>query len=79
MNKTHTHTPQTPVYKGGGDSPLLGAFKKIDRLAQRHSSGGTGVGGSISLPLVQGEDPVQEGCSAEPRTTQPGGIDGPER
>lgn len=77
MNKTHT--PPTPVYKVGGDSALLGEFKKIDRLAQRHSSGGTDVGGSTSLPLVQGEGPVWEGCSAEPRTTQPGGVDSPER
>ena len=40
MNKTHTAPHLTPVYKGGGDSTLLGEFKKISRLAQRHSSGG---------------------------------------
>ena len=79
MHKTHTHTPLTPPYTQEEEIPpcLESSRRSIGWL--KDSFGGTGVGRSISLPLVQGEAPVQEGSSAEPRTTQPGGVDGPER
>ena len=79
MNKTHTAPHLTLYTKEEEIPPCLESSRRSVGWLKDTVLGGTDVGGSTSLPLVQGEGPVREGCSAEPRTTQPGGVDGPER
>lgn len=77
MNKTH---PPQPLYtKEKEIPPCLESSRRSIGWLKDTVLGGIDVGGSTSLPLVQGEGPVREGCSAEPRTTQTGGVDGPQR